>query len=175
MSVGHFKIAAICVSSAVVCGLLYIKRWSIKLFWYKLRRPRNRRTRRIRANDGHGNYGAIHQDDGDADEGVTTYDAYISCAEDDYDWVRKHLLPVIDNGCLVKDEPLEGEFSCYFGERDSQPGKITLADLYNSGIIVKHSQRSVILKYVFTDKSSFAHLFLICMYDMFCIFARRSL
>ncbi|KAH3792755.1 insulin-like growth factor-binding protein complex acid labile subunit isoform X2 [Dreissena polymorpha] len=117
-----WMITAICVTLAlviiIVSGLLYRKRWPIKLFIYKLRR-----TRRLRANDGQGNYGAINPDDG-------VYDAYISCSEDDTDWVRTHLLPVIDNGCLIKDEPFGGEFKCYFGERDSQPGSVAVGQMY---------------------------------------------
>lgn len=100
---------------SVIGIVVYRKRWWIKLFIYK--QTRAKKVRKIRAEDGRGNYGAIDQEE----DGL--YDAYISCAPDDSDWVIRNLLPGIDKGQLGEDERFGGEFSLYFEERDSQPGK----------------------------------------------------
>ena len=64
------------------------------------------------------NYGAIN-----VDRDQEFYDAYISCSENDNDWVLHHLLPGIDNGHYVDDNIFGGDFKIYSDHRDFYPGE----------------------------------------------------
>lgn len=110
-------------AAIIICGLiLYRKRWHIKLFCYKLTRGKSRR-RPLLAGDGRGNYGAIEY-------GEETYDAYISCAEEDKLWVKEHLLPGIDNGQINEQLKFGGDHQLYFEDRDSDPGNSEVGNIF---------------------------------------------
>lgn len=109
--------AVVFVIVIIIAGMVYRKRWWIKLFFYKQRR-RMRATRKLHAADGHGNYGAIAPEDAD-----NTYDAYISCAEEDKHWVMDYLLPGVDRGQVDEEHVFGGQFSLYFEDRNAEVGK----------------------------------------------------
>ena len=69
----------------------------------------------MRAHVQQADYGAMN------DQGF--YDAYISCCDQEYDWVLRHLLPEIDNGRLNDDNIFGGDFKLYYDPRDQEPGK----------------------------------------------------
>ncbi|WAR30663.1 TLR3-like protein [Mya arenaria] len=108
----------------VISIIMYRKRWFIKLFIYK--RTRKLRKRKIRAADRRGNYGAIPDE-----EDVKEFDAYISCADEDMDWVREHLLPGVDKGD-INDIKFGGDFALYFSERDSEPGQSEVGQIFEA-------------------------------------------
>ncbi|VDH97763.1 Hypothetical predicted protein [Mytilus galloprovincialis] len=99
----------------IVIALVYKRRWYIKLRWYRIRRSLKRSS-----GTGRGGYQKINGD-------VNQYDAYISSASDNYQWVLKNIFPGIDSGDL-DTEKFGGEFKLYFEDRDAVPGK---AEVYN--------------------------------------------
>ena len=108
--------ACVAVSNIGAAGVLYKKRWYIKLFIYKKARKFN----------WHENYQAVKDEDNEK-----RFDAYISYAEDDEEWVRENLMPGIDNGKLG-DLDFGGKYRLYFADRDCVPG---ICLLYN---VLKH-------------------------------------
>ncbi|XP_045191888.2 slit homolog 3 protein-like [Mercenaria mercenaria] len=112
----------------IISGFTYRKRWRVKLFFYKM--TRRRKTRKFGAADGRGNYGAI-----DAEDGGGIFDAYISCAEEDKNWVLTSLLPGVDRGQIDEDRPFGGQFSLYFEERDSAPGRSVAGNIFENMVI----------------------------------------
>lgn len=115
----------------VIAGISYRKRWWIKLFIYK--RMRRRNNRKFGAADGRGRYGAIA-----ADEGGRKFDAYISCADDDYKWVLDCLLPGVDKGRIDDEHQFQGRFSLYFEDRDAEAGKEILMFSLLVGFDLQH-------------------------------------
>lgn len=109
--------AVVVVIVIIIAIVMYRKRWYLKLFIYK--RTRGHKRRRKAADGGH-NYGAID------DNQQMTYDAYISCAEEDKDWARDNLLEGIDRGQLNDNHKFGGRFSMYFEDRDAEPGKLSI-------------------------------------------------
>ena len=97
------------VSSLVVYNIIYSKRWTIRLFRYRLVKRFKRLIARWAGVDGKL-----------AQEGQ--FDAYVSVSEHDKDWALEHLLPGIDNGQRDDDHPFLGRFKLYYEDRDAIPG-----------------------------------------------------
>ena len=98
-----------------VLGLLvYRNRWRLRLRFYLLSKRGKKFLGNMRAHAQQANYGAINDQD--------LYDAYISCSDQDYDWVLHHLLPGIDYGRYDDDNVFGGDFKLYYDPRDQQPG-----------------------------------------------------
>ncbi|WAR11558.1 TLR4-like protein [Mya arenaria] len=99
-------------------SIMYKKRWPLKLFIYKMTRKwrqwKNGETDR-----------AI------ADEDGKEFDAYISYADEDTDWVRGNLLPGVDKG-EIDGQQFGGGFALYFSERDSVPGRSTVGQIFEA-------------------------------------------
>jgi hypothetical protein len=93
----------------IVIAVVYKKRWFIKLRLYRIKR-----SCRKSAGSKKGEYQRI---DGE----TNNYDAYISCADDDFQWILQNILPGIDDGNHSSSE-FGGEFKLYFEPRDGLPG-----------------------------------------------------
>jgi len=93
----------------IVIAVVYKNRWFIKLRLYRIKR-----SCRKSAGSKKGEYQRI---DGE----TNNYDAYISCAEDDFQWILQNILPGIDAGNHGNNE-FGGEFKLYFEPRDGLPG-----------------------------------------------------
>ena len=111
------------ISTALIISLLsgffvYRNRWRIRLRLYLLSNRGRQFIRNIQTNAQGANYGSINDD-----IERNHYDAYVSCSEDDNEWVLKHLLPGIDDG-LYEDGTFGGEFKLYHDPRDFNPGKL---------------------------------------------------
>lgn len=106
--------AAAVLIVVIIFSIMYRKRWAIRLRLYKLTR---KNIKILRADDGHGNYGAI-------EEHGQWYDAYISCADEDQDWVLNNLLPVTDRGQVDDENQFHGRFSLYYEDRDGLVGML---------------------------------------------------
>nr|UTM63721.1 Toll-like receptor [Ruditapes philippinarum] len=109
----------------IISGLLYRKRWPLKLYVYKLRRRRE--PRKHGAADGRGGYGAINNEEG--------FDAYVSCAEEDKQWVLDNLLPGVDRGKKDDEHVFGGQFCLYFEDRDSEPGRSVAGNIFENMIV----------------------------------------
>ena len=105
----------ICVISGI---FVYRNRWRLRLRLYLLSKRGRFFLKNVRAHEQRANYGAINDD---RDQGL--YDAYISCSENDHEWVLQHLLPDIDNDRLDDDNIFGGDFKLYYDPRDKDPGK----------------------------------------------------
>lgn len=97
------------VFSLFVYNLMYSRRWTIRLFRYRLSKRIKSYIRRW-----------LGEEAQLAPEGQ--FDAYVSCSEHDKEWALKHLLPGIDNGELNADHPFGGRFRLYYEDRDAVPG-----------------------------------------------------
>ena len=94
--------------SLLIYYLIYSKRWTIRLFRYRIERRFKRFIARWSGVEGQL-----------APEG--RFDAYVSISEHDKKWALKHLLPGIDNG-QYDDHPFRGRFRLYYEDRDGVPG-----------------------------------------------------
>lgn len=86
---------------------------------------------------------------------VYEFDAYISYADDDYQWVLHHLMPDIDSGELSEEVRFSGEFKLYFKERDETAGSHIISNISDN---IEKSKKVII---VLTEKylSSALHQF----------------
>ena len=109
------SVSATLFSSLVIGTLIYRNRWRLRLRIYLLSKRGKQFLGNMTAHVQQANYGAIN------DQGF--YDAYISCCDQEYDWVLRHLLPGIDNGRLNDDNIFWGDFKLYYDPRDQEPGK----------------------------------------------------
>ena len=112
-------VAGAIIFTAMAGLLIYRHRWRLYLRLYLLSKRRIRfiRLREDRELLPHPDYEAIN-----VEGRANLYDAYISCNENDYDWVLHHLLPGIDSGDYANDG-FGGEFHLYYDPRDQEPGK----------------------------------------------------
>jgi Leucine-rich repeat (LRR) protein len=117
----------------IVIAVVYKKRWFIKLRLYRIKR-----SCRKSAGSKKGEYQRI---DGE----TNNYDAYISCADDDYQWVLQNILPGIDNGNYNGFE-FGGEFNLYFEPRDGLPGTPVV------GSIIENMEASRVVLIVLTKE-----------------------
>ncbi|XP_060077983.1 insulin-like growth factor-binding protein complex acid labile subunit [Ylistrum balloti] len=118
-------VAVIIVIIIIIC--LYRKRWFIRLRCHRMcRRVRRKRKDAL-------NYEPIPGRD-------NKYDAYLSCADDDWRWVLDNILPDIDNGELMNVQ-FDGEYKLYFDQRNAEPGKSNIANIVDS----MESSRKVIV------------------------------
>ena len=117
----------------IVIAVVYKKRWFIKLRLYRVKR-----SCRKPAGSEKGEYQRI---DGE----TNNYDAYISCADDDYQWVLQNILPGIDNGNYNGFE-FGGEFNLYFEPRDGLPGTPVV------GSIIENMEASRVVLIVLTKE-----------------------
>ena len=109
------SVSAALFGSLVIVTLVYRNRWRLRLRIYLLSKRGRQFIGNMRAHVQQANYGAINN------QGF--YDAYISCCDQEYDWVLRHLLPGIDNGRLNDDNIFGGDFKLYYDPRDQEPGK----------------------------------------------------
>ena len=111
------SVSAALFISLVSVILVYRNRWRLRLRLYLLSKRGRHFLGNLRPQAQRANYGAIndHHEEG-------AYDAYISCSEDDNDWVLHHLLPGIDNGRYDDDNIFGGDFKLNYDHRDFYPG-----------------------------------------------------
>ncbi|XP_076112040.1 uncharacterized protein LOC143080200 [Mytilus galloprovincialis] len=104
----------------ILIAIVYNKRWYIRLWWcrFKLSLHRFFRSR----TDG---YQTL---DGD----VYKYDAYISSAEDDYQWVLENIYPGIDSADLETGKNFGGEFKLYFDDLDAHQEKTNFDNIFEN-------------------------------------------
>ncbi|OWF39627.1 Toll-like receptor 3 [Mizuhopecten yessoensis] len=110
-------VAVFVVIIIIIC--LYRKRWFIRLRCHRMCRRVRRKVQKAPINyepvPGTGN----------------TFDAYLSCAEDDWGWVLDNILMGIDNGKLMNVD-FGGEHKLYFDRRDSEPGKSNIGNIVDN-------------------------------------------
>ncbi|XP_065934646.1 toll-like receptor 13 [Magallana gigas] len=130
------------VAMLIICVFIYRKRWWILYRCYRLKNscmaPRSR-----------AGYQPINSEHG------WKYDAYLSYADEDYQWILENLLPGIDSGELSPGETFNGEFRLYFNDRDSVPGSSMISNISDN---IEMSRKVII---VLTKKylSSAQHTF----------------
>lgn len=84
-----------------------------------------------------------------------TFDAYLSYADEDYQWILENLLPDIDSGELSPEEKFNGEFRLYFNDRDSVPGSSMISNISDN---IEVSKKVIIVlteKYLSSAKHKF--------------------
>ncbi|KAJ8302794.1 hypothetical protein KUTeg_019190 [Tegillarca granosa] len=115
-------IAAVCsfLFMLLVSGIMYRKRWTLKLGLYKINRRMKRKYRRKNGNEYEPLLGENKR-----------FDAYISCSEDDWNWVKDNILPDIDDG-NYGNEPFGGVYKLYFEPRDSEAGKLHVGNIVDN-------------------------------------------
>ena len=123
------SVSATLVCPLVLVALVYRHRWRLRLRLYLLSKRGRKFIGIMRAYAEQANYGAIN------DQRI--YDAYISCSDEEYDWVLHHLLPGIDNGFYDEDNVFGGDFKLYFDPRDKDPG-----NMFSNNYNVKKTQRT---------------------------------
>ena len=138
---------SVAVIVTIVAIIVYRRRWSLKLSFYKWRYG-NRKHLPL-GNDGRGNYGAIN-------ENGMVFDAYISCAEDDKVWAIENLLYGIDKGKIDDERPFGGEFSLYFEDRDSEPGNTIIYLSTNGYFENKKKTNNLIYHGYFLNMNAFS-------------------
>ena len=110
---------AIAIFVSVVFGVcVYKNRWRIDLRLYLLSKRGRHFLDNVCRNVQQQEFRAINENDREY-----IYDAYISCSDQDYDWVLDHLLPDIDNG-RYDDNEFGGDFKLYYDPRDQEPGNV---------------------------------------------------
>ena len=114
-----YAIVGSVLTSMVSVIFIYRNRWRLRLRLYLLSKRGRLFIKRIKSQAQRTHYRAI-----DCDGDQYLYDAYISCNDNDYDWVMQHLLPGVDNGRYDKETIYGGDFKLYFDPRDCDPGKL---------------------------------------------------
>nr|QNQ79665.1 toll-like receptor [Anadara sativa] len=105
---------------AIVTTIMYRKRWTLKLGLYKINRRMKRKIRRKNGDEYEQLVGENKK-----------YDAYISCSEDDFNWVKNNVLPEIDDG-YYGDDPFGGVYKLYFEPRDSEAGRSHVGNIVDN-------------------------------------------
>ena len=140
-SVSVAVIGSVCAAlliSLLTVTFVYRNRWRIRLRLYLIAKL-GRLFLRVM---GHGQMTHDRGINEDNDQGL--YDAYISCSENDHEWVLQHLLPDIDNGRLDDDNIFGGDFKFYYDPRDKDPGRSCIQKNHE---LVCNSKRMENLKY----------------------------
>ena len=114
-----YAIVGSVLNSMVSVIFIYRNRWRLRLRLYLLSKRGRLFIKRIKSQAQRTHYRAI-----DCDGDQYLYDAYISCSDNDYDWVIHHLLPGVDNGRYDNETIYGGDFKLYFDPRDFDPGKL---------------------------------------------------
>ena len=115
----------------LIIFLVYYKRWTLRLCWYRTKRQCCRRRQQ------NGDYKRLPGEN-------RVYDAYISACDADDRWVLDNLLPDID--CDNRGErPFNGRYRLYFDARDNDPGMWIVEN------IQKHMRMSRTVVIVLTD------------------------
>nr|WBP49914.1 Toll-like receptor protein [Mimachlamys nobilis] len=107
-------VAMMVVVLIIIC--CYRKRWFIRLRCHRMCKRVRRKVRKAPRN-----YEPVPGTD-------NSFDAYLSCAEEDWRWVLDNILPGIDNGKLMNVE-FGGEYKLYFDHRDGEVGKSKIANI----------------------------------------------
>ena len=116
---------AIAIFVSVMFGIcIYKNRWRIDLRLYLFWKRGRHFLGNVCGNLQQDQLGVIAEND----HGYI-YDAYISCSDQDYDWVIRHLLPGIDNG-RYEDNNFGGDFKLYFDPRDQEPRNVPFCQMH---------------------------------------------